>query len=158
MNWFRKIWSKWMIPAVMVVFTFLCGGYALIVLGFKPTSVPRTIPTAALTIIPFIPTATLPPTSIIRPSDTPIPITVIDGISIGSYVQISGTEGDGLRMRFEPGINSKQVFLAQEAELFLVKDGPREADGYVWWYLVAPYDQGRSGWAVSRYLNVVAPP
>jgi hypothetical protein len=158
MNWYRRIWSKWMIPAAVLGFIVLCGGYFFIILVFKPTALPRSVPTAALTVIAFLPTTTPSPTSILPPTTTPTPLTVIDGISVGSYVQISGTEGDGLRMRSAPSITSTQVFLAQESELFLVKDGPKMADDYTWWYLVAPYDQARSGWAVSRYLNVVAPP
>jgi hypothetical protein len=43
-------------------------------------------------------------------------------------------------------------FLGYESEVFLVTDGPKNADGYIWWYLTAPYDESRSGWAVADYL------
>jgi hypothetical protein len=48
--------------------------------------------------------------------------------------------------------------LGAEAEVFQVSDGPREIDGYTWWYLVGPYDESRRGWAVANYLSVVQNP
>lgn len=79
-------------------------------------------------------------------------------IAIGAYVQISGTGGDGLRIRSAPGLSSETVFRGEEAETFQVRDGPRDADGYTWWYLVAPYDETRAGWAAAAYLAVVPSP
>ena len=34
--------------------------------------------------------------------------------------------------------------------MFLVEDGPQEVDGYIWWFLQAPYDETRNGWAARR--------
>jgi hypothetical protein len=45
-----------------------------------------------------------------------------------------------------------------EAEVFLVKDGPKQSDGFTWWFLEAPYDPDRSGWAASSYLVMVRNP
>jgi hypothetical protein len=81
-----------------------------------------------------------------------------EAISIGALVQVSGTGGDGLRLRAEPGLNSQVLFLGLESEVFQVSDGPRQADGYTWWLLVAPYDPTLSGWAVANYLVVVQSP
>jgi hypothetical protein len=81
-----------------------------------------------------------------------------DTIGIGVYVQISGTEGEGLNIRSTAGINADSLFLGYDEEVFLVKDGPKEADGYTWWYLVAPYDDTRAGWAASNFLTVVPNP
>jgi len=39
-----------------------------------------------------------------------------------------------------------------------VRDGPQEADGYTWWYLVAPYDENRAGWAASEFLAAIPSP
>ena len=114
-------------------------------LGFVP---------ADLTIIP-------PSTSTPLPTDTPLPAgppTPEGQIGIGAYVQITGTEGAGLRIRREAGQIGETVFLGEEAETFQVKDGPKEADGYLWWYLVAPYDENRAGWAAADYLSGVAAP
>ncbi len=79
-------------------------------------------------------------------------------ITVGGYVQITGTEGQGLRIRSAPGLNSDTVFRGEEAETFRVQDGPKQADGHTWWYLVAPYDQTRAGWAAADYLAVVPAP
>jgi hypothetical protein len=80
----------------------------------------------------------------------------VGGISIGSYVQISGTDGAGLRLRSGPGTTNPQRFLGMDAEVFQVKEGPKTADGFTWWYLEAPYDPQRTGWAASEYLKVVS--
>ena len=88
----------------------------------------------------------------------PAPFPPAGVIATGAYVQITGTGGDGLRLRTEPGLNADVRILGAEAEVFLVQDGPRQVDGYTWWYLVGPYDSTRRGWAVSNYLAVVQNP
>jgi len=115
--------------------------------GFAPadlTVIPAPTSTsgapATATIDPFAPTAT--PT----------------GIAVGNYVQITGTGGDGLRIRSDPGLNGASQFLGYDSEVFLVKDGPRQIDGFTWWYLVAPYDQTRAGWAAADFLSYVPAP
>jgi hypothetical protein len=115
--------------------------------GFAPADV---------TVIPP-PTGTsgAPPTPTIDPFATP---TSPSGIAIGNYVQITGTEGQGLRIRAEPGLGGEFQFLAYDSEVFVVQDGPREVDGYVWWYLVAPYDETRVGWAAADFLTYIPEP
>ncbi|MDO9129034.1 MAG: hypothetical protein Q7U34_04130 [Anaerolineales bacterium] len=121
---------------------------------------------AALTLIPAptstpryaAPTPTLaPPLPAASPfvvTPTPLPGT----FTVGAYVQISGTEGQGLRLRARQGLNSQPLFLGYDSEAFLVTNGPQQADGHTWWYLTAPYDQTRSGWAVQDYLSVIPSP
>jgi len=118
-------------------------------LGFVP---------AELTVI-AAPTSTpiLPPTATPDPLLVGTPTLPAGVIAIGAYVQISGTLGDGLRMRSQPTLKGDQLFLGEDAEVFLVKDGPVEADGYTWWYIVAPYDTSRAGWAAANFLSVVPP-
>lgn len=77
-------------------------------------------------------------------------------IVVGSVVQIYSTEGAGLRLRSEAGISGTVQFLGEELELFEVRDGPSEADGYIWWYLESPYDETRSGWAASDFLVIIS--
>lgn len=79
-------------------------------------------------------------------------------ISRGAYVQVTGTGGTGLRLREQASLNSQILLLGSEAEVFRVEDGPQEADGYTWWYLVGPFDPTRRGWAVENYLAVVQTP
>ena len=115
--------------------------------GFAPADV---------TVIPA-PTGTsgAPPTPTIDPFATS---TSPAGIAIGNYVQITGTEGQGLRIRAQPGLGGEFQFLAYDSEVFVIQDGPREVDGYVWWYLVAPYDETRVGWAAADFLSYVPEP
>jgi hypothetical protein len=63
-----------------------------------------------------------------------------------------------LRIRSDPGLTGEPVFLGFDSEVFIVEDGPREVDGYVWWYLVAPYDDTRAGWAAADFLSYVPSP
>ena len=38
--------------------------------------------------------------------------------------------------------------------MFEVREGPREASGFTWWYLVSQSDTARNGWGVSNNLPV----
>lgn len=111
---------------------------------------------ANLTVI-AAPTVTsdAPPTPTIDPF---APTHAPTGIAIGNYVQITGTDGEGLRIRSEAGLNSESAFLGFDSEVFLVQDGPVVLDGYVWWFLVAPYDETRNGWAAADFLSYIPSP
>ena len=108
----------------------------------------------------MIPAPTHTPAATDSPTPDPFATPTVDPttINIDGYVQITGTGGDGLRIRSAPGLNSDTVFRGEEAEVFVVKDGPQTADGYTWWYVVAPYDDTRAGWAAADFLAVVPPP
>ncbi len=100
-------------------------------------------------------TSSAPPTPTIDPfAPSPTPT----GLALGNYAQITGTNGEGLRIRSKPGLDGEFVFLGYDSEVFLVKDGPQTVDGYVWWYLVAPYDETRAGWAASDFLTYIPAP
>jgi len=79
-------------------------------------------------------------------------------IKIGDYVQVTGTGGDGLRLHETAGVASKVNYIAIDSEVFIVKDGPVDADGYVWWELQDPYTDDMVGWGVANYLAVVQNP
>jgi hypothetical protein len=122
---------------------------------------PPDSPVSVFTIIPaststprFVTPSPMPVSPTPSPTYTPLPGT----IALNTYVQITGTEGDGLRLRVSPALSSDPLFLGFDSEVFLVTDGPSQADGYTWWYLTAPYDQTRSGWAVVDYLSYVPSP
>ena len=89
---------------------------------------------------------------------TPTPTLLPGQIGIGAIVQITGTQGEGLRIRSDPGLNGKQLFLGFDTEAYTVQDGPREVDGYTWYYLAAINDQQRTGWAASNFLTVIPNP
>jgi hypothetical protein len=75
-----------------------------------------------------------------------------DGFILGSYIQISGTGGNGLRIRNSPGIESGTNFIANESEVFQVIGGPVSLDDFIWVQLTTPYDQSRQGWAATNYM------
>jgi hypothetical protein len=114
---------------------------------------------ADLTVIPA-PTSTpnVTPTFTPDPLIAGTPTLAPDEIGLGGYVQIAGTEGEGLRLRADPGLNGAPVFLGFDEEVFQVREGPQEADGYTWWYLVAPYDEARAGWAAADFLGAIPSP
>ena len=155
----RPYLNRWVIFGALA-FTGLLLLITLIIIGWTS---PRFSPDvgfapADLTMIPA-PTHT--------PNVTPVPTTdpslvtptlAPDTIGIGGYVQISGTEGEGLRIHSTAGLNGDTVFFGEESEVFIVRDGSQVADGYTWWYLVAPYDETRAGWAASDFLAVVPSP
>jgi hypothetical protein len=101
---------------------------------------------------PPSPTAT--PLAGSTPTDTPTPDVTRVPIQIGDRVMVSGTEGFGLKIRQGPGLSYDMVFLGLDDETFTVGDGPRQSDGYTWWYIVDPSDANRFGWAVEDYLVV----
>jgi hypothetical protein len=119
-------------------------------------------PTAVVQII-AAPTFTPTPLSTMTPAaqnaggGTPSSNSEIP-IFLGDYVEIVGTQGDGLRLRSKPGLDGEIEFVAYEGEIFKVDDGPQDASGYHWWHLVAPYDETVQGWAVDNYLKVVQNP
>lgn len=150
-----------------VILSILALGTLLVVLAvvyffwWSPTQAYHEAPQDALTVIPGPSVTPPPPPTLPPPTTAPTPTyaALAPGeIGIGSYVQITGTGGDGLNIRSGPGLSSQPQFLGYDAEVFEVRDGPREADGFVWWYLVTPVDENRAGWAAASFLSVVANP
>ncbi|MEA3326375.1 MAG: hypothetical protein U9R53_03590 [Chloroflexota bacterium] len=137
---------------------FLVGlilvGIVVIVWGRGPTSMGHVTPEVTIISAPtFTPQILSTP---IIPTQTPTTVFFPEGvIGIGIYVQVSGTDGAGLRMRSEPGLSGNTEFTALDAEVFLVIDGPVKADGYDWWHLEAPYDQSRNGWSAGAFLTPI---
>ena len=152
------------LPDLINVWTILGAlGVAGCLLAFTLVSIgwttarkapPQGLVPADLTIIAPS-TSTQEPTAVPTPAGTSTPT---GQIGVGAYVQITGTEGAGLRIRKEPSQNGETAFLGEEAETFQVKDGPKQADGHIWWYLVAPYDERRAGWAAADFLAAVPAP
>ena len=137
----------------------LCAVIAALINAFKPSDSVLADGTTSLTVIPAPSSTPSPsPADAATATATPVGGASPDGIAVGMYVQITGTGGDGLKMRSAPGVSSDTIFLGMESEVYRVKDGPKQVDGYTWWYLEAPYDSTRTGWAASKYLTIVASP
>lgn len=156
--------KRYLSPLVILIAiglaVLLLAAIFIIIWSSLPAQPEQVVPTPVLTVI-AAPTATLTPTiSVLSLTPTVTPTYNFSSgggtIQIGAYVQITGTGGDGLRLRKAPGTDAEQLFLGREAEVYLVKDGPQEASGYTWFFLEAPYDANRSGWAAADYLQVVA--
>ncbi|HSO27010.1 MAG TPA: hypothetical protein VLS48_03005 [Anaerolineales bacterium] len=138
----------------------ILASLAIALLWFtRPGPRPVGASTAVLQVIEAPTMTPIPPTPL--PEVTPTGFTQANTgsgeIEIGTLVQVSGTGGDGLRLRMEPGLNSQVRLLGSESEVFQVSDGPRDQDGYIWWYLVGPDDPTRHGWAVSDFLIQAEP-
>jgi len=153
----QQLFNRWVILGAL-----LFAGLLLIITAASIglTSPRQTSPIgfvpADLTVIPA-PTSTssAPATPTIDPF---APTPTAAGLAVGNYVQITGTEGQGLRIRGTPGLGGEFKFLAYDSEVFIIKDGSQTVDGYVWWYLVAPYDDTRTGWAAADFLSFIPSP
>jgi hypothetical protein len=153
----RQLFNKWVILGA-ILFAGLLILITAISIGLtasRQTSTVGFVP-ADLTMIPA-PTSTssVPPTPTIDPF---APTPTAAGLAAGNYVQITGTEGQGLKIRASAGLDGEFQFLAYDSEVFIVKDGPKLVDGYTWWYLVAPYDDTRAGWAAADFLTYIPAP
>lgn len=113
--------------------------------------------TPVLTIFPGPSSTWTPPDITETPaaSSTSTPPPSSTELEVGAFVAVVGTEGDGLRMRDGPGLAASIIRLAVENEVFQIESGPQDADGYIWWYVVNPYDTQITGWVVSNFLRLV---
>ena len=158
----RAIFSPWVLAgAVTLAVLLMCATLSLLWVT-RPDEAATGPSTAVLSVIqaptvtPVVDTPTPP---LAQASAEALPPSPFPGaFGVGAYVQISGTEGEGLRLRSAPGLQGNVEFLALESEVFQIRDGPRDADGYTWWFVVAPYDETVQGWAVSNFLKVVQNP
>ena len=162
---FRSILRIFLDPLVIFgavgVGAILFATAVALLLVTRNLPIPTGVPTAAITVVAFptaspIPTSTQP--SIEEPTALPQPSPQPGEIYLQVLVQITGTGGDGLRLRAEPGLESEILFLGNESEVFLVQEGPEEVDAFTWWFLVSPENGDRHGWAVAEYLTVVETP
>ncbi len=144
-----------MVGIACALFTLTAG---LLMFGRASGEPPQA--TAVLEIIPAPPSYFETATQSAAPpnSEPTVPPPPAGEFGIGAYVQVTGTSGDGLRLRSEPSLKSDVLMLASEAEVFKLDDGPVNVDGYTWWHLVGPFDNTRLGWAVVNYLAVVQQP
>ena len=148
----RSIFTSRVLISGLLIGIFLFAG-VLLLLWFTRPETQATPPaavvlnvTSAPTAIPVSPTPSAAPASTVAPASA-------GGISVGLFAQISGTGGDGLRLRATPGLSGEILTLGSEGEIYQIQDGPREADGYTWWFLIDPDDETRLGWAVADFLQ-----
>lgn len=154
---------------ILVVAGLTCGLWGVVLMNrgdiatnSGPTPTPIFVVITATPTLGPAPGGTIPanPSPLPPPGETPTAETTptvepTGEITVGSTIMVSGTGGDGLAVRQGPGREYAFIFVANDGETFLVQDGPREADGYVWWYIVDPNNPDRFGWAVADYMQVV---
>lgn len=149
------VWILGFFVALMVM--ALCTLWGLYLLRGRG-AVGGPTPTPILLTATPAPSPTPSPT----PTDAPTP-TASTEIAIGRSVRVSDTGGDGLRLHEQPGINTPlissdmSVSIGLEGEIFVVADGPEQADSIAWWLVRDPDDQSREGWAAGNYLSPVNP-
>lgn len=139
-------WRR-MIVAIVVLFAVGAGVFTIWRMRSQPAVAPATaetmateqvVPTVAVRT-PIFPTPT--------PEPTPEPV-----LAIGGQAMIVNTEGRPLRGRQEPGLQAPVRVSFKEGEQVVIKDGPVEADGYVWWQLEG---EGGVGWSAERSVDGV---
>jgi len=151
----KDIINPWVIAGAFLTASLLLVASFFAAGTFFPENQNNYSGDAVLTVIP-VPTYTHTPLPT-EPLNTPT-IEPVVGIQVGMNVQIIGTDGEGLRLRRDPSLNGEIVYLGLEGEIFLIKGGPQERDGYLWWQVVAPLNESRTGWAVSNFLQPAQSP
>ena len=153
--------GKVLLGALVTALVLMC--ITLVILWLRPAvSQTGLVPaSAAMTVIApstSTPVGVVPDSTRVPPTPQSTPTLLPGSFGKGAFVQITGTEGQGLRLRADPGLAAAQLFLGFDSEVYEVVDGPIQADGYTWWKLTAPYDAARTGWAVQDYLTVIQSP
>ncbi len=163
---------KWLSKSTMSEFlrtglVWIAGGVALGVLAMLGlggvTAFMRgagaALPAPEVTVIAF-PSPAPPTATVIAPPAKATPTPAVTppsaggpAMRVGDYVEVTGTGGEGLRLRDSPGIHAGVNLLAVDSEVFQIRQGPQDADGHTWYELVSPSDAGRSGWAVADFLQ-----
>lgn len=152
--------KNWLPLILGFVTTILILFAVFILLIFLPKKQSEENKIALITVIPALTSTPVVGLTII-PTSTVEKTEVIESnykFQLGEFVQITGTSGEGLRLRSEPGRSFSVKFIGMDSEVFEVIDGPVESDGFIWWYLEAPYDKTRNGWSVDEYLQKVTVP
>jgi hypothetical protein len=154
----RWLLDPWVIVGSLLVAFVLSSTFLLFVYATRAARVNPVVSIAILNKIAAPTFSLFPQTSQSTSGTPPIenPLSTISSgeIHVGIQVQVSGTGGDGLRMRVSPGLGNDVLFVAKDGEIFRVSDGPQEASGYTWWYLVSSLDDTVRGWVVGNFLVV----
>lgn len=157
----RVLTRKVVIATLILASLLLCASLVSVLVGvytvqpgLTPTRLAITLIAAPSSTPRYVPPTPTPPPPTPLPSPTPGP----GQFALGIYVQITGTGGVGLNIRSDAGEQASILFLGYDTEVYQITKGPKQANGDTWWYLTAPYDQSRSGWADQRYLSVLLSP
>ena len=88
---------------------------------------------------------------------TPAPVE----LAIGGNVVVDNTDGEGIRLRNGPGLESLTLAIIDDGTPFIVLDTdgeqenyPVEADGFLWYRVRATTGAEQEGWAASAFFRV----
>jgi uncharacterized protein YgiM (DUF1202 family) len=95
-------------------------------------------------------TVEAPTATVVLPVEGTAPPTPITELGPGTTVIVKGTLGAGLNLRQQPSTYAKIVASAKEGDELTVVEGPKDADGYVWWKLKT--SDGKEGWGATNWL------
>jgi hypothetical protein len=112
----------------------------------------QTPPPLPPTTIALLPTKTaLPTRTPIFPTKTALPLSptplVVAKLQVGKQALVVTA---GLRARRDPLLTAPIVASFHEGDRVNVLEGPREADGYIWWKIE---NAAGSGWSAQRSLD-----
>jgi len=156
----------WALLAIVVgIVILLCVGLVLLVKAIQSRGGDATaVPTVAATR-QSVPTTTLAPTAmlVISPTatvvlaiGTPTPAGPFTEIAGGATVLVQGTGNAGLNLRAQPTTTAAIVITVKEGNTLTVVEGPKEAEGLVWWKLRTT--DGKEGWGAAKYLVLKSSP
>jgi len=137
-------------PFIWLIVLVIGAAGAWYVLQREQTKAPPPTPT----VVAQLPTRTaLPTRTPIFPTITPIPISptpiLAVELQIGNQaVVVTG----GLRARRDPRLASPITASFREGDRVKIIEGPREADGYMWWRVE---NKSGRGWSAQRSLEGV---
>jgi hypothetical protein len=119
----------------------------------RPTAVPtltsQAVPTQTVSLMTATPVV-VPTNTVVLPIGATEEPTTPAEIGPGASVRVQGTAGAGLNLRQQPSTYAAVVEGLDEGTTVTVLDGPREADGYIWWLVST--DEGNEGWGAENWL------
>lgn len=155
-----RVWAFAIIAAILLFALF--GLWALYLFpgrlgaeGPTPTAIIWTATPSPTLLASPTPTPTEPAPTESPDGATP---TASAGITIGGYVEVTGTGSYGLSLREGPGANATRVDVAAEGEVFIVVEGPETVAGSPWWRIRDPENEERTWWAIGNYLKPIEHP
>jgi hypothetical protein len=72
-------------------------------------------------------------------------------LAVGGQATVNTTGGDMLRMRSGPGTSFAVISLLSKGTLVTILEGPRSADGLMWWRVRTP--DGKEGWVIESITD-----
>ena len=156
----------WALLAIVVgLVILLCVGLVLLVKAIQGGGADETpVPTATATRL-AVPTATGTPSgqpiqaataTVVLPIDSTTQPSSFTEITVGAPVIVQGTGNAGLNLRAQPTTGAAIVITVKEGNSLTVMEGPKEADGLVWWKLRTT--DGKEGWGAAKYLVLKTTP